>query len=103
MTKDEFFARVESELAVDEGKTYDQLFEAVLAGLVLADLEARAAAADEDLTLVHHGDEAIGGWVVSLGTTSATGPGFLGATDMLIDGMYEPDYDDLVGPCGGWS
>ena len=74
-----------------------------MAGLAIADLEAAAAKADEDLSLVHHGDETIGYWEGSLGTTSATGPGLLGVTDLLSEGLYVPDCDDLTGPCGGWG
>jgi hypothetical protein len=98
MDKATFIERLESELLIEpEIDGWEDLFGLLLAGLALRQLEGTAARREEDLTMVHRGDDEIGWWDISLGSCAATGPDFLGTSDCVGGAVWETE-QEATGP-----
>jgi hypothetical protein len=94
MDKTTFVERLESEVLIDpEIEGWEDLFRLMLEGLALRELERTASRRDEDLSIVHRGDEQIGYWDISLGSCSATGPNFLGTSDSVGGMVWETEQE----------
>jgi len=94
--RDTFLSRVDRAVADSD---YAPAFEAVLMGSALQELALEASARDEALELICHGE--FGYWEGSLGSISATGPSFLGVTDLVNEALGEDPYASMLGYYGG--
>jgi hypothetical protein len=100
MDKATFNERLESEIfGSSEPLDYQKLFGLLLAGLSLQELEQTAARREEELTMVHRGDEELGYWEIALGSCAVTGPGFLGTADEVQNLIFEVE-SEMIGPSG---
>ena len=94
--RDTFMAQVDSAITDSD---YAPAFEAVLMGSALQELSLEASARDEALELTCHGE--MGYWEAALGSISATGPSFLGVTDLMAEALSEDPYASMLGWYGG--
>jgi hypothetical protein len=97
MDRATFIERVEREIMGDCRVTdYAEVFSLLLAGEALAELVKEAQVREDNFTITYH-DE-LNYWEAALGDTSATGPDFLGVTDLILD---DGGYDNWLQTVGG--
>jgi hypothetical protein len=100
MDKATFNERLESEIFAGPAPLdYQKLFGLLLAGLSLQELVRTAARREEELTMVHRGDEDLGYWEISLGSCAVTGPDILGVADEVQNLIFEAE-SETIGPAG---
>ena len=97
MDRATFIERVEREIMGDyQIADYAEVFSLLLHGEALAELVKEAKLREDNFTITYH-DE-LNYWEGSLGDTSATGPDFLGVSDLILD---DGGYDAWVQTVGG--
>ena len=97
MDRTTFIERVEREImGYHQITDYAEIFALLLGGEALAALEKQAKTREDNFTIIYHGE--LNYWEGALGSSSATGPDFLGVADLILD---DGGYDAWLQAVGG--
>jgi hypothetical protein len=97
MDRATFIERVEREIMGDhQVADYAEVFSLLVHGEALAELKKEAHRREDNFTITYHGEANY--WEGNLGSSSATGPDFLGVADLILD---DGGYDAWLQSLGG--